>query len=299
MDVLAYWAVLAFFMISGATLMRYRTRYSTGEFLKRRLKKVGIPLVIWSAVFYIWKLLRGNMQWNGIRDLIGILVNFRIEPVYWFFAPLIMIYLSLPVLSKLEKDRKLLWYLFLSGFATCAVLPFVLNILNVPYDGRFAMPLTGGYVLLPILGYLLSTMELSGRQRAGIYALGIVGAATRYGYTVYASVRDGALNKLTWEYMNWPSILFAAAMFVFIKYLCRTKLFRNPKLIWVVRWLSGASFGIYLIHIFVMGHLASLLGVNMASVWWRLLAAPVVYMLALTAVKLLQRIPGVGKYLFP
>lgn len=228
-DALAYWAVPAFFMISGATLMRYRTRYSTGEFLKRRL----------------------------------------------------------------------LWYLFFTGFATCSVLPFVMSVLDIPYWGNFAMPLTGGYVLLPILGYLLSTMELSGRQRAGIYALGIVGAATRYGYTVYASVRDGALNKLTWEYMNWPSILFAAAMFVFIKYLCRTKLFRNPKLIWVVRWLSGASFGIYLIHIFVMGHLASLLGVNMASVWWRLLAAPVVYMLALTAVKLLQRIPVVGKYLFP
>ena len=47
-DVLAYWAVPAFFMISGATLMRYRTRYSTGEFLKRRL--LAAPVVYMLAL---------------------------------------------------------------------------------------------------------------------------------------------------------------------------------------------------------------------------------------------------------
>ena len=298
-DVLAYWAVPIFIMISGATMMNYRERYSTGTFMKRRFMKVGIPLVIWSAVFYGWKLFRGSMTWNGWLDFINVLVNFQIEPVYWFFAPLFMVYLSLPVLSRLAEYRSTLRYMLIVGFLTCSVLPFVMKLLGVSYWDNFALPVTGGYVILVLLGYLLSTSELLPWQRAVVYVLGVIGAATRYFYTVYATVRDGALNKLTWEYINWPSILLAVAIFVLVKYTCRRKPFQNEKFIRLVKWLSGASFGIYLIHVFIMGHLASLLGVNTASGWWRLFAAPAVYLIALTIVKLLQKIPYVGKYLFP
>ena len=35
-EVGAYWAVPIFFMLSGATLMNYRKRYSTKEFFKKR-----------------------------------------------------------------------------------------------------------------------------------------------------------------------------------------------------------------------------------------------------------------------
>ena len=210
-----------------------------------------------------------------------------------------MVYLSLPVLSRLAEYRSTLRYMLIVGFLTCSVLPFVMKLLGVSYWDNFALPVTGGYVILVLLGYLLSTSELLPWQRAVVYVLGVIGAATRYFYTVYATVRDGALNKLTWEYINWPSILLAVAIFVLVKYTCRRKPFQNEKFIRLVKWLSGASFGIYLIHVFIMGHLASLLGVNTASGWWRLFAAPAVYLIALTIVKLLQKIPYVGKYLFP
>lgn len=298
-EVLAYWAVPVFLMISGATMMNYRQRYSTSEFLKRRFRKIGIPLVIWSAVFYAWQMLRGTMTWNGVADFVDILLNFRIESVYWFFAPLIMVYLSLPVLSRLAEHRTTLVYMAVAGFATCSVLPFLCELFGITYWGNFAFPLTGGYVIFALLGYLLSTRELTVKQRGLIYALGVVGAATRYFHTVYASVRDGALNKLTWEYLNWPSILLAVAIFVLVKYTCQRKPFQNEKFVRLIRWLSGASFGIYLIHSFIRVALASVLGANTASGWWRLFAAPAVYLIALVIVKLLQKIPCVGKYLFP
>lgn len=38
-----FWAVPIFFMLSGATLFDYRSRYSTKEFLLRRAKRVLIP----------------------------------------------------------------------------------------------------------------------------------------------------------------------------------------------------------------------------------------------------------------
>lgn len=58
-DVLAYWAVPVFVMLSGATLMNYRRRYSTKVFLRRRFLKTGVPLVIWTA-FFMFSIVHGG-----------------------------------------------------------------------------------------------------------------------------------------------------------------------------------------------------------------------------------------------
>ncbi len=157
----------------------------------------------------------------------------------------------------------------------------------------------GGYLLFAVLGYLLHTTELSRLQRSAIYVLGILGAAVRYFHTVIFSVREGAINKLTWEYTNWPTVLLAAAVFVFVKYACRYPLFQREKFVRLVKWLSGASFGIYLIHVFIMEQITYRFSINTLSGWWRLFGAFAVYCIALIAVKLLQKLPYVGKYLFP
>ena len=38
-EVIAYWAVPVFFMLSGATLLEYRKRYTTTMFFKKEFKK--------------------------------------------------------------------------------------------------------------------------------------------------------------------------------------------------------------------------------------------------------------------
>ncbi|MGN8678637.1 hypothetical protein ACTNEA_07820 [Oscillospiraceae bacterium HCP3S3_F4] len=87
--------------------------------------------------------------------------------------------------------------------------------------------------------------------------------------------------------------------FVFIKYACDYPIFRNEKFIRLIKWLSGASFGIYLIHVLVIDRITSWFSVDTLSGWWRLFGAFAVYFVALLLVKVLQKIPYVGKYLFP
>ena len=43
-----YFAVPVFFMISGATLLEYRQRYSTLTFLKKRFLRAFVPFICWS-----------------------------------------------------------------------------------------------------------------------------------------------------------------------------------------------------------------------------------------------------------
>lgn len=49
-ECVCYWAVPVFFMITGATLLDYRLRYSTKVFFQKRFTKTGIPFIFWSIV---------------------------------------------------------------------------------------------------------------------------------------------------------------------------------------------------------------------------------------------------------
>ena len=51
-----HFSIPVFFMISGATLMNYREKYSTKEFLKRRFLRAGVPFLLWSGVMLIIRL---------------------------------------------------------------------------------------------------------------------------------------------------------------------------------------------------------------------------------------------------
>ena len=43
-----YFAVPVFLMISGATLINYRKRYTTMEYFKKRISKTVIPFLFWN-----------------------------------------------------------------------------------------------------------------------------------------------------------------------------------------------------------------------------------------------------------
>ena len=54
-ECICYWAVPIFFMLSGANLLRYREKYDTKQFFKKRMLKVVIPFVFWALIMFIWK----------------------------------------------------------------------------------------------------------------------------------------------------------------------------------------------------------------------------------------------------
>ena len=89
-EVLFYWPVPIFFMLSGATLMNYRSRYTTAEFFKKRFMRTVIPFVVWTLLTAAVK--RINPLVIGEKDFINRCFNTSIENVYWFFIPLFAIY---------------------------------------------------------------------------------------------------------------------------------------------------------------------------------------------------------------
>lgn len=83
-----FWAVPIFFMLSGATLFDYRSRYSTKEFLLRRAKRVLIPFLFFSVLMLIWHCSNGTftIEDYSFSNLLTIILFNQHESIYWFFS---------------------------------------------------------------------------------------------------------------------------------------------------------------------------------------------------------------------
>lgn len=222
-EVIAYWAVPVFFMLSGAKLLDYRKKYDTFTFLKKRIGKIVIPWIMWCLVWLYYRvMIQHIIEIASIRDLISNLYNGifnnSVQAIYWFFIPMIMIYFSMPVLSCLVNNRRVLWYIAGMTFLTCSVLPQFCVFLGLTYNTGINFPVGGGFILYVVLGYLLSTEKESPRIRHLLYGLGIASVLLRYIGTIVLSIRDNEKNTtIGWGYLYFPSVFLAVAVFLFLK----------------------------------------------------------------------------------
>ena len=292
-ETLCYWAVPVFFMITGATLMEYRDRYDTGTYFKKRVLKTVFPFIIWSFLSLFYKICKGKLvfEWT-LPNVLELFNNTTAENVYWFFIPLFMVYLAIPVMSLLKDNKNILLYMTGICFLINTVYPMACVALKIQYNGAFSFPAASGYMMFVLLGYLLSNTDFTRHQRWLFYGLALlVGCGVRYVTTVLWSVRNGALDRTFWGYFNFPAVFLAIGVFIFIKYLPLDPFLENKT---VRKWLakiSGAGFGVYLMHMLVYQVLLEHTMLEESSYAWRFLIPFVIYFVCVSLVLLLKKIP--------
>lgn len=184
--------------------------------------------------------------------------------------------------------------MFVCGFVTISILPFLCNCMSIEFNALLSFPVTGGYVMLVVLGYLLSVTEFSRKQRWVIYFMGLLGAGVRYAGTYILSGRD-TVNQLFWGYQNWPSVCLAVAVFIAFKYINWEKCIWYEKTKKIIPKLASMSLGVYLIHIFVLREYQYLLKINASSLKCRALGPFIVYGVSIIIVGFIQKIPVLRK----
>lgn len=296
-----YWAVPVFFMLTGATLMDYRDRYDTKTFLVKRIKKTVIPFLFWSGVSIPWAtLISGYLDissistWKGVIDTI---INQKAMTIYWFFPPLFAVYLSIPVLSAIPKNKRqrLFTGMILYSFTTFSLLPTLCTASGIPMNPAFQNPLNGGgYLLFVLLGYCVTRYPLEKKQRMLIYLGGVSSWGIRYIYTLRKSYVLGNIDSMLSGYLNFPSVFLALAIFVWFWYH-DWSLLNHPKWRKVIRTLSSACFGVYLIHFYILRFIIDSTNISMQTYKWSVVGVPVVYLLSLGFVLIMKRIPIVRR----
>ena len=218
-----YWPVPVFFMITGTTLIDYRKRYDTKTFFKKRVERTFIPFLIWSV---IWMLIRHFGQgWKigGVKGAIEGIFNTSYNGVYWFFIPLFAIYLSMPLISAVRDNlRKSVYiYVCVATFILTSIIPTVCTLIGVKYNEglHLAVSDTGGYVMLVLLGYLISHNDISKRMRIVSYLLAVFGWAIQFFGTTALSIPQGEIVRVLKGYGNFPAVMQGVGVFVAFKYI--------------------------------------------------------------------------------
>lgn len=109
-ECICYFAVPIFFMISGATLLNYRKRYTTAVFFKKRFGKTLVPFLIWSVISAIWYYIVYHARPEGIREVVDGILNTRYVDIYWFSQlcfPYICVSRSCPVFRRSTESGSL------------------------------------------------------------------------------------------------------------------------------------------------------------------------------------------------
>lgn len=297
-ECICYWAVPIFLMLSGATLMKYREKYNTKTFFKKRLLKVMIPLLFWAIIMIIWKYKIGQLKIQdfSVKTLLNIFFANKEEPTYYFMFWILGIYLTMPVLSVFanEKYRNVCWYTVATIFITHSILPIVLKLFKITYNTSLSIQL-GQYLIFVLLGYLLSTQSIKKKYRIISYILGILSVLFRYFMTYYWTTSNNTLNKTLFGYAQFHSVLLACAVFIFIKQIDFKNLIKSDKIKRCISNIASCSFGIYLIHKIVMYYQIHIFSINVYSWEWRTIGIITTYIISLMIVYVVKKIPILKK----
>lgn len=246
-----YFAVPIFFMISGCTLIDYRDRYSTINFFRKRIKKTLLPFLFWSTIACLYEMLRHPNHYQGLSlsDFFWRILEAKDMPVYWFFMPLFTLYLTFPLLSAIKQKREVFSYLLLLAFFLMT-LPSTLAGFGLSFLPQgLSFPLSSGYVIYPILGYLLHHTILSPKWRWAIICLGGISLLTNIIVTTLCSPVGSPICMLLKGYTKLPAVLQACAVFIFVKDILAPRLV-TPTPQQIIAFFAPATFAIYLLHMY-------------------------------------------------
>lgn len=289
---LCIWAVTAFFMMSGANLLEYRQKYSTKDFIKKRVLKIVIPFLIWSFIYAVWKQYTGQIDIPSVVD--GIRMFFRNEynAIFWFFYTLIPAYFCIPILSLIttQKSRKLGWYLFFLGLCNLSIFPLFQTFLGMDLS-LLRFPIGYSPVCLLILGWLLKRGEITSVVRKLVYVGAVASLIITYWGTCCLSAANGVYDKTILTSGSVFSICIASALFLFFKNrrwgVIDKGWFKN-----ILRNLSSVSLGVYFVQIIVLYYYRKLEFVDPYSIYSSVFGAIAVYVVSVCVVLVVKKIPG-------
>lgn len=297
-----YFAVPIFFMITGVTLLDYTKRCDTKTFFIRRIKKTVIPFVVWSFVAFLVKIcfVKG-ISWNVVTFsyVVDGILNAKFEPKYWFFPPLFCLYLSIPLFASLDENKKISVLKYLSGscFLINFLIPFLLRVFKINVHFPIVVAVGSGHLLYLILGYLLSKIDLSKREKRVIYFLSFLGLMIHLCGTYFVSMEAGKVLRTYKGYSSVPCILYSVGIFVFVKenVSCLNKEFFKEKL----DVLKDYTFAIYLLHGFVMRALIKIFNVDIHSIVYRVGGIFLVSFICICITWVIRKVPGIGRRILP
>lgn len=299
-DTAVRFAVPIFLILSGATLLG--KEYKLLDFYKKRLMRVFVPFLFWAPVYIVfsWFTMKHNTSATDLAyiqnwvlklwDEKGISIHF------WYIYLILVLYLFIPFINKLIKSlsQKQLLAIIIAWVGINIFnqfIPFAFN--ETPFLSKIIWYIRFSVYL--ILGFYLFKLDIE-KAKAKFVGWSLFLAAWIIGIlgTLLLSKIDGKINLKLYDYLGICAIMQAAGIFL----ICKNSVINNKYLSWTQNTISNYSYGIYLVHIIVIG----VFFIN--GLFWTmahpLISVPTIVLATLlisfAIIFVLRKIPG-GKYI--
>lgn len=246
-DTLVRFSVPIFFMLSGVLFLEPTQNFSMKKILTKNIPRLGIAFLFWSCLYARLHYVRGVLLYDEAYVHLRILTgNYH----QWFVLALIGLYLCLPVLREIVKNKKTLeYYLGLSFVIQCFIPFFFINEEFSYFVGGILqmgqLNLVAGYTGYFLLGYYLKTYTPQKNIIVWIHILAICSLFLTYHGTNVLSFQEEQPVEFLYGYLLPTTFMVSCSVFLFF-----TSLQGKIPSQWEqgILKLSTLSFGIYQCH---------------------------------------------------
>lgn len=320
------WFMGALFLIAGYFTPASYDRKGPGSFIKGRLVRLGIPLLLY---FFLISPLSAIGYWLMPAELTGITspLTWKVYPfllglgVAWFLALLLIFNFGYALWRRLTRDRTSSSTGESSTPSYLGIAIFTLALALVSYLVRIVIPLDKEVLDFPTLAYLSQYLGLfvigtiayrrnwfrniPGSMGVVGFVAALVATATLFSIaftSILTAIENASQQLPTSGYGTWQSAVYTLWDSIFAVGMCLAAItfFRRffDKDSNFGRFLSQQSYAVYIIHIPIIVFLAyALRGITLAPLLkfglLSLFAVPTCFIVAYV----LRKIPGVSKVL--
>jgi surface polysaccharide O-acyltransferase-like enzyme len=240
-DSISRYSVPVFFMISGSLLLG--REFERKDFLKNRLGKIIPPFLFWSLFYSLFNRYVFNNETFNITKVVKD-IFYGSEYHLWFVYSLIGVYLITPIIQKwinFSKKNDIQYFLIIWVIVLFLTIPGV-----AIYFPQINLSYFSGFVGYFILGFYLKKYVKS--QNWISYLLILIGIVITIFGTYYFSIKNNKFSDYFYEYLNLNTLMVSVGVFMLFNKIENV----NDKIKPIVLKLNVCSFGIYLIHPFLL-----------------------------------------------
>lgn len=229
LDGITHWCVPVFFMISGALLLSKVDDFK--KFYTKRLLRVVIPFIIWSAIYLAYQRLYYNESFIMLANK-ALSGSFYHLP---FIYQLIGVYLVAPFLQRwlTVTSRSMLKWILIFWVINMGIIPAINTFTS--FNISFSIPMFVDNMGYFLLGYYLETYKP--KISISLFYLG-------FGVMLIGTVVLLENHYKDWlffyHYFSLSIILMASSIYSFFQ--------RHPFKLPCSSFLDKHSFGVYFIH---------------------------------------------------
>lgn len=236
-----------FFMVSGYLLLPIHIH--TEQFIKKRLNKVIFPTLFWSLFYLGANAILQQKEINWLHSIFSLPFSTQGNPVLWFMYTLIGLYLLAPIISRWIENasrKEMEFYLGLWGISLC--YPILSSFLSINQGTTGILYYFTGYAGYFILGSYLKKYPERISFKCIIPLMGIA---------ILAPIicKIAQINVNFYEVFWYLSIFVVIQCVFWFQTITKLPLKFSNRIETMLTRISNLSFGIYLIHIFIMRYI--------------------------------------------